>query len=167
MCQIISNVFNRCLTPQHSRQSWQWWRPSWSTPWSPWYQCLPSLAAIHSGDTIFVSKIIKIIFSPSQVLRSKVWYRTKFGHVIKKFQVCLSWLSMAIGQGQVWPMLIKFWRELFSGYLLELDLTFCSMIYLGCIYLMVLWRGACDYMQDWADRRSIILASFPVENKTF
>jgi len=41
---------------------------------------------------------------------------------------------------------------LFSSY------TF-SMIYLGCIYLMVLWRGACDYMQDWADRRSIILIS--------
>jgi len=41
---------------------------------------------------------------------------------------------------------------LFSSY------TF-SIIYLGSIYLMVLWRGACDYMQDWADRRSIILIS--------
>ena len=38
--------------------------------------------------------------------------------------------------------------------------TFSSIIYLGSIYLMVLWRGACEYMQDWADRRSIILASF-------
>jgi len=39
------------------------------------------------------------------------------------------------------------------------------MIYLGGIYLMVLWRGACDYMQDWADRRSIILISGCVESE--
>jgi len=34
-----------------------------------------------------------------------------------------------------------------------------STVYLGCIYLMVLWRGASDYMQDWADRRSVVLLS--------
>ena len=62
---------------------------------------------------------------------------------------------------QVWVIL----KRALSRYLMELALTFCSMIYLGCIYLMVLWRGACDYMQDWADRRSIILASFSIEKK--
>ena len=37
-----------------------------------------------------------------------------------------------------------------------------STVYLGCIYLMVLWRGASDYMQDWADRRSVVLVRLKI-----
>ena len=37
-----------------------------------------------------------------------------------------------------------------------------STVYLGSIYLMVLWRGASDYMQDWADRRSVVLVRLKI-----
>ena len=40
-----------------------------------------------------------------------------------------------------------------------------STVYLGCIYLMVLWRGASDYMQDWADRRSVVLVRLKILNE--
>ena len=54
MCEIVSTLCKRCLTPPHWRPRWRWWSPSWSTPWSPWSQCPSSSAAIHSGLVAFL-----------------------------------------------------------------------------------------------------------------
>ena len=81
---LIPCLYIRSLTPRHSRRSWQWWQPNWSTPWLPWYQYPSSSPAIHSGK-IQLQIQIQVLVKAHIVTPWSFWYQVF--HILSTSQV--------------------------------------------------------------------------------